>query len=188
MDFIRLVRKRYSCRKYLLKSIDREDLKLCAEAARMAPSACNSQPWEFRIIDEPELKTKTAEAAASGMYRMSRFIKGAPALVAVIADKGSFISRAGGLVRSTDFYLLDIGISSEHFVLQAAELGIGTCYIGWFNEKKIKKVLGISRRLSIPLLIAAGYPDESYTKKDPIRRKAESDKRRAIDEILRFNE
>jgi len=187
MDFLELAKKRCSCRKYDKRRIEREKIELCIEAARQAPSACNSQPWHYRIVDDPGLLEKTAAAAAGGIYRISRFIETAPMLIAVLADKGSFISKTGSFVRNTDFYLLDIGISAEHLVLQAAELGIGTCYIGWFNEKKVKKVLNIPGKYTVPLLISAGYPAERHRETDTLGRKAKSHTRRPSEEIVTFN-
>jgi len=187
MNFKDIIEARYSCRKFQAKAVERDKIAACLEAARLAPSACNAQPWRFLVIDEPEVKARAADAAASGKYRFSRFIKEAPVLILALADKGSFLSMAGSFVRNTRFYLMDIGISCEHIVLQASELGLGTCYVGWFNEKKLKKTLNIPSGLEIPLLICMGYPDESYRQKDPIRRRAGSDRRKPAEDCYFFN-
>ncbi|MFW6134409.1 MAG: nitroreductase family protein [Elusimicrobiota bacterium] len=187
MEFKKLADKRYSCRKFEDKKVEREKINECIKAARVAPSACNAQPWKFVVADEPEIKERTAKAATTGKYKFSRFIKRAPVIIAAVADKGSFMSKAGSLVRNTRFYLLDMGIVCEHIVLQATELGLGTCYVGWFNEKGVKKVLNIPKKMEIPLLICMGYPQKSYKDKDPIRRRAESEQRKPLDNILFFN-
>ncbi len=187
MSFRELVEKRYSCRRYESAGVEREKINECVKAARSAPSACNAQPWRFLVIDDPGVLEGACAAAVSGVYRMSRFIKGAPVLIAVLADKGSFLSKMGSLVRDAGFYLIDIGIACEHLVLQASELGLGTCYVGWFNEKALKKNLGIPKKLRVPLLISMGYPSEEYRKKDPIRRRAGSETRKDLKEILYFN-
>lgn len=187
MEFKELVNKRYSCRKFQDISVEREKIIRCIESARIAPSACNAQPWKFIAVDDFELKQKISEAAASGIYRFSRFIRSAPVLILVLADKGSFLAKAGSLVRNTRFYLMDIGIVSEHIVLQATELGLGTCYVGWLNEKAVKKLLNIPKNIEIPLMICMGYPEESNKLKDPIRQRAGSENRRPMDDILSFN-
>lgn len=186
--FKELVIKRYSCRKFQNIPVEKEKIIHCVESARVAPSACNAQPWKFVVFDAPRLKQKVAEAATSGPYRLSKFIHDAPVLILVLADKVSFLSRVGSLVRNTRFYLMDIGIVCEHIVLQAAELGLGTCYVGWLNEKAVKRLLKIPKSIEIPLIICMGYPRESYKLNDPIRRRAGSEKRKPINEILLFNE
>jgi nitroreductase len=187
MEFSQLVKKRYSCRKFSNQSVEKEKVVQCVEAAHIAPSACNAQPWRFIVLDEPEIKDKVSEVATSGIYRISKFIKNAPVLIVVVADKGSFMSKAGSLIRNTNFYLIDIGITCEHIILQASELDLGTCYIGWFNDKAVKKMLNIPKKMIIPLIICLGYPDDMYKEKDPIRRRAKSDMRKPIDDILLFN-
>jgi nitroreductase len=156
--FLDLVKKRFSARKYSDKTIKRKDIEKCLEAARLAPSACNSQPWFFKVIDEPALKNTICSKIFTGVYKTNSFVKNAPVLVAVISKKGSFLSRVGAFVRDTRFYLIDIGIAVEHFVLQAAELGIGTCWIGWFDEKPLKKQLNLSKTARVDIIIAMGYP------------------------------
>jgi len=187
MEFSELVLKRYSCRKYKSIPVEREKIIRCIESARVSPSACNSQPWQFVIVDEPQLKQKVAQAATAGIYKSSGFIAGAAAVIVVLADRGGFLSRVGSLIRNTRFYLIDIGIICEHIVLQAAEMGIGTCYVGWFNEKSVKKVLNIPGKFEIPVIIAMGYPDDSYKPKDPVRKYACAEIRKNINDISSFN-
>jgi nitroreductase len=191
MEFIELVSRRRSCRKFINKPVEREKIIKCVEAARLAPSACNAQPWKFIVVDgndAAELKGKVVHEAAKNIYRFSKAtLQSAPVIIVVIADKPSFLSKVGSLIRNTNFYLLDIGIACEHLVLQATELGLGSCYIGWFNESGVKKVLNVPKNMSIPLLICLGYPDESYTSSDRVRLLARSDLRKALDEILSFN-
>ena len=180
MEFLELVSRRNSCRRFIKDKVcEREKLKKCVQAARLAPSACNSQPWRFLIIDEPGLLNKVVEVARKGIYSvLNRFLSSAPCIVVVIADKERYIARVGGLITGTDYFLIDIGIACEHFVLQAQELGLGTCYIGYFNEKGLKKLLGIPRRYKIPLLIAVGYPEDG---KHPEKN------RLPLEEIIFFN-
>lgn len=155
-----LINKRKSVRNYINRPIPREDLLKCIEAARLAPSACNGQPWKFIVVDEPLLKKKVCEKAFSGIYSMNKFVETAPVLIIVISEKEKFMSALGGKIRGTRYYLLDIGIASEHLVLQAAELGIGSCWIGWFSEKGVKSILKIPRHKKIDAIISLGYSKE----------------------------
>lgn len=156
MDFYDLIQKRQSDRRYdASRQVDRDLVMKCLEAARLAPSACNSQPWKFVVVDQPGLKGQMAEAAA-GMG-MNRFATEAPVIVAVVLEKMNLTARIGSVIKDKEYSLLDVGIAVEHFCLQAAELGLGTCILGWFDEKKVKKLLGVDRR-RIPLLITLGYP------------------------------
>ncbi|MDP3142358.1 MAG: nitroreductase family protein [Candidatus Omnitrophota bacterium] len=163
MDFAELVRKRSSIRKYDSRPIKREDINKCLEAARLAPSACNSQPWQFIVVDQPQLKDRLVTAMLSGIYSTNSFIKHAPVLVVVVTEKSKWFARVANFLRDIKMYLVDVGIACEHFILQAAEIGIGTCWLGWFNEKAAKKALGISRHKRIDVIISMGYPVVDYS-------------------------
>ena len=178
MDFLDLVRKRRSVRRYSDRPVSREDLLKCLEAARLAPSACNSQSWHFIVIDEPELKRRVAERIFSGLYGMNKFAQEAPVLVAVVSEKEKFLASFGGQVRDTSYCLVDVGIACEHLILQAQELGIGSCWIGWFDEKALKKEMGIPSGKKIDIVISLGYPAE-----DKIVPKV----RKSLEEISSFN-
>ncbi len=164
MALLDLIKGRRSVRRFLDRPVEREKLMTCLEAARAAPSACNSQPWRFIVVDDPELKERLCERAFRGIYFINTFCKQAPVIVVIISEKGKFLARIGGMFRGTRYYLIDIGIAGEHFVLQAEELGLGTCWIGWFNEKAVKKVLNIPKEKKIDVLIALGYYDKKKVK------------------------
>jgi len=163
MAFTELVQKRRSVRRYSKRPVAKEDILKCLEAARLAPSACNSQPWHFIVIDEPELRSRVAERIFSGLYSMNKFAKDAPVLVASVSEKMKFLATVGGQVRDTRYYLVDIGIACEHLVLQAEELGIGSCWIGWFDEKALKDELRVPKNKKIDIVVALGYPAEDKT-------------------------
>ena len=162
MKFSELIVQRQSDRKYKNQPIKRELITECLEAARLAPSACNSQPWKFVVVDDPALLKEMAVAAA-GMG-MNKWAKEAPVIVAVTLEKMNLTARIGSVIKDKEYSLLDVGIAVEHFCLQAAELGLGTCIMGWFDEKKVKTLLGIGKK-RVPLLISLGYPDTDTRKK-----------------------
>jgi len=178
MTFKQLVKNRRSIRRYLEKPVEREKILTCIEAARLAPSADNVQPWRFLIIDDPELKAKFAQEAFSGIYFISKFAAKAPVLIMILARLDIIANRIGKQIQNIHFYLIDIGIAGEHIVLQAEELGLGSCWIGWFNVRKARKFLKIPRKYKIVSLMAMGY----YEKK-PSREK----KRKELEEIAWFN-
>ena len=188
MDFKELVSTRFSCRKYSPRQVERKKILDCLNTARVAPSACNAQPWKFVVVDDPELKEKVVNTATTGLYKTTKFIHAAPVLILILADRGSFITKAGSFIRNTRFYLIDIGIVSEHIVLQAAELGLGACHIGWFNEKGVKKLLNIPKNIEIPLLVSLGYPENQDSFKERASVSPESVNRKSLDSIASFNE
>lgn len=159
--FLDLVRRRKSVRDFLNIPVEREKIVTCLEAARLAPSACNSQPWKFVIVDNRQLKNRLCQAAFGGIYSINSFCKTAPVIIVVISEKSKFLARIGGMFRGTKYYLIDIGIAIEHFVLQAEDLGLGTCWIGWFNERAIKPILNIPTHEKADILIALGYYDKA---------------------------
>jgi len=178
MDFSDLVQRRRSVRKYSDRPIPQNDILKCLEAARLAPSACNSQPWHFIVIDDPALKGRVASRIFSGVYAMNQFAKEAPVLIAVVTEKSKFLASFGGQVRDTSYCLIDIGIACEHLILQAQELGIGSCWIGWFDEKALKEELGIAKNKKIDIVISLGYPAED---------RVTSRVRKPLDEISSLN-
>ncbi|MFO7850118.1 MAG: nitroreductase family protein [Spirochaetia bacterium] len=178
MDFEELVEKRYSVRRYAGTPVERELIEKCVEAARLAPSACNAQPWHFVAADEPELVGRIAPLTSTAGVPINSFVKQAPIIVAVVTEKPNLSSRFGAAVKKTPFHLIDVGIAAEHFCLRAAELGLGTCLLGWFDKEGVKEALGIPRSKEVPLLITMGYPS---TDKVPQK------KRKDLDTILDFN-
>jgi len=176
--FQQLVQNRKSIRYYSEAAVEREKILACLESARRAPSAENAQPWRFLIIDDPELKTKFCEAAFSGIYSMCRFASRAPVIVVILARPEFRAHRLGKRIQGVQFYLLDLGIAGEHFVLQAEELGLGTCWIGWFHRRKVKKALDVPRKYKIVALLSVGYPEKRPSSERP---------RKPLEKIAWFN-
>jgi nitroreductase len=175
--FLDLVQRRQSTRAYLPKAVPREALDRCIEAARLAPSACNSQPWSFIVADTEPVRTRLANAAFAGPYALCSFAKTAPVIVAVVTGRMAFSARLGAFFRGIQYNLIDIGIACEHLVLQAESEGIGTCWLGWFDEKGVRKALGLPRSTRIDILISMGYAA------DPALREKT---RKPLDEVRRY--
>jgi nitroreductase len=158
MSFMELVKRRQSVRCYSEQPIEPEKIERCLEAARLAPSACNSQPWHFIIITEPDLKQKVAAATAGPFNQFNTFVPQVPVLIAIVTEAAKPVARIGGLISRRPLHLVDLGIAAEHFCLQAVAEDLGTCMLGWFNERKVKQLLKVPASKRIDLLIALGYP------------------------------
>jgi len=179
MDFKDLVHIRQSVRKYSDKPIEAQNLEQIIESARLAPSASNSQPWHLVVIDQQPLKSQIAKATFSKLVNFNKFAPDAAVLIVIVIEKPKTITKIGQIIKKRDFTLYDIGIVAEHICLQAAELGIGSCILGWFNEKKIMKMLDIPSHKRIGLVITLGYTDVNYKLREKIRKSKE--------EIVSFN-
>ena len=140
-DFLEIARSRQSVRAYTDKPVEKDKIERCLEAARLAPSACNAQPWKFVVVDNTELKNKIADATNNRVLPLNHFTKQAPVHVVVVREKPNFTSKAGEMIRNKTYTLIDVGIATEHFCLQAASEGLGTCILGWFNEKRVKELI-----------------------------------------------
>jgi nitroreductase len=177
--FSELINTRQSVRRYEPRPVEKEKLMQCLEAARLAPSASNSQPWYLVVVDEPDLKNELAKATFDPVLSFNKFVLQAPVIIVMVTEKAGLITRIAAKIKKRDWSQVDTGIAAEHFCLQAAELGLGTCMLGWFYEDKVKQLLNIPKHKFIGLLITLGYPPENYR----IREKT----RKPIDEIIGFN-
>jgi len=165
MDFLELVTIRQSDRSYTDRALEPEKLERILECARLAPSACNAQPWHLIVVDDEGKRHKIAEAASSRALGMNRFSWDAPVQIVIVEEKPNFTSKAGGWIKKKHFPLMDIGIVAEHICLAAAAEGLGSCMIGWFNEAKVRNTLGVPDSKRIPLIITIGYTDKLVRKK-----------------------
>ncbi len=173
--FKELLLRRQSDRKYTSQKVEEEKVLACLEAARLSPSACNSQPWSYVVIDqEPMLSQAQKKIATMGM---NRFIKQVPCLIAIVLEKANFTASIGSVIKDKEYPLLDIGIAANNICMQATELGLGTCILGWFDEKAIKHIIDVPENKRIPLIIALGYPATITRKKI----------RKPLKEIVHFN-
>ncbi len=176
--FLNLAAKRKSIRRFNDRPVAKEDILTCLEAARLAPSAENAQPWRFLVLSDPDVKNRFAGQVFTGVYKVSRFAAKAPVLILIMTRLNIITHRLGRWYQDIPFHLIDIGIAGEHLVLQAEELNLGSCWMGWFNNRKARKFFNIPRKYKITALLALGYYD-----KKPSRER----KRKSMDEIVWFN-
>ena len=164
MDFLRLVMSRQSDRAYDKEhSVEPEKLERILEAARLAPSACNAQPWKFVVVTDRELSRKVGKAAAG--LGMNKFAKDAPVHILIVEESANITSLLGGKVKDKHIPLIDVGIAASHIVLAAESEGLGSCILGWFDEKEIKQLTGIPASKRLLLDIIVGYPLKEKRKK-----------------------
>ena len=159
--FLDLVKLRQSDRSYLDKPVEKEKLDRILEAARLAPSACNSQPWRFIVVTDPEKRMKVADAATSKVLSMNHFSKQAPVQIILVEENGNFTSNIGGWAKNKHFPHVDLGIAASHICLAAADEGLGSCMLGWCNEQKVQKALEIPKNKRVLLVILIGYTTEN---------------------------
>jgi nitroreductase len=160
-----LINSRQSERRYLDRPVEKEKIERITEAGRLSPSACNGQPWRFIVVDEPELRQKVASATESEILRMNTFVHQAPVLIVIVREKSNFTSRAGDLIKKRDYSLIDIGIATASMIYQATAEGVGTCILGWFDERKIRELLGIPKSKRVELVISVGYTENQHRNK-----------------------
>jgi len=174
-NFFELVNKRESCRSYSDKKVSKEQLVKCIEAARLAPSTCNSQPWSFVVVNSEEKSPLVAKCTQS--MGMNKFTNEASAFIVVCEEKANLSAGLGGLVKNHQYAQSDLGIATVSICFAATELGLSTCILGWFDEKKLIETLKLPKDKRIRLVIAVGY-----AKNENIRDK----KRKSIDEIMTY--
>jgi len=159
--FLDFLKKRQSIRKFSNKPVERDKIERCLEAARLAPSASNSQPWFYIVIDDPKLREKIAKETFGAFVSFNSFSLQAPVLIVVITENSNFKAKIGGMIKNKKYNHTDIGFSMSYLCLQAVEEDLGTCVLGWFDESGIKKILDIPKKLTIDFIITIGYPDSN---------------------------
>ncbi len=158
MRFLELASQRQSDRAFTAQNVSRDDLLQCVQAAQLAPSACNSQPWKFIIIDDAALIKQAGTAISGNPFGINKFAETAPVLVAVVEEPASLMPKIQGKIEANRWARFDLGSATEHFCLQAAELGLSTCIMGAFQEDALKTLLGVPEDRHIFVVLAVGYP------------------------------
>jgi nitroreductase len=167
MNVFEAIRTRRSIRKYVDKPVEKEKLLRILEAARLAPSAVNCQPWDFIVVTEPEVRKKLGAA-----YPKEWFIN-APVIIVACAHPTKAWTRKDG----EEYWKVDVAIAMQNLVLTAWEEGLGTCWIGAFDEQEVKRVLGIPPEVRVVAMTPLGYPAEE---KGPVT------DRKPLDEIVHY--
>jgi nitroreductase len=156
-----LIKARYSVRKYKDQPIEQEKLDLILESARLAPSASNSQPWHFYVVkDREKIKRLASDMPMSSMVRINEFMAAAPMVIVATGGPIPLLHKVAEFFVKRNWYQVDLGIAIEHMALTAWELGVGSCWIGWFDEKKVKILLDIPKDQEVIAMLTLGYPTE----------------------------
>jgi len=143
------IQNRRSIRKYKPDPVSPSDLNSVLEAARLAPSWGNQQCYKFIVVTDESLKR------IIGAVCKLDWLAEAPAIIVCCADPSK-----SGVKGDQEYYMLDAGISMEHLILAATALGLGTCWVGVFKEKLLKRALSVPRNIRVVALTPLGYPDE----------------------------
>ena len=168
MNFMEIAQNRQSCRSYdAARPVEQEKLDAMLAAARLAPSACNGQPYYFTVC-RGEV-AKEVEKAARGVAGLNKFATEAPVVI-VVSEKPYVKSAAvGAKLKNNDYRSIDIGIAVAYLTAEAAAQGLGTCILGWLDDARIRQICGLDQ--PVRLLVTVGYPAEG----DPLRKKVRKD-------------
>jgi nitroreductase len=176
MEFKDVIMARSSVRSYRDTPVEEEKITYVLDCARRAPSWANSQCWRFIVLTEKERITSVAKETLV----FNHWLKNAPVLIVACADPSVSGTRNG-----INYYSVDVAIALEHLVLAAADVGLGTCWIGGFDESKIKEELEIPKRIRVVALTPLGYPAERKSfMANTVRLIARGEKRKSLDEIV----
>lgn len=169
MNYLDLINERQSCRNFdKTKSVKMEDIRYCLKAALLAPSACNSQPYKFTVATG---ETAFEVSKLVQNMNMNKFSENVPVMIVVSEGNYSVTAKIGSVGKEQDYRSIDIGIAVSQLCLAATEIGLSTCILGWFEEKKIKKLLKIDKR--IRLVICFGYASEGEVLRKKVRKNFE---------------
>jgi nitroreductase len=171
-----VLKARKSVRSYIDKEVEEAKLMKMLEAARIAPSWANKQCWSYIIIkDKPKIRELACGLANS-------WLKKAPVVVVECGNPKESGSRDG-----KDYHLVDVAISMEHLVLAATDLGLGTCWIGVFDEVKVKQLLGVPEDIRVIALTPVGYASDEGLRAKLTKGFVRSGKRKSIEEIVHYD-
>lgn len=151
MDVFEAITERKSIRKYKNVAVEAEKLEKILESARLAPSAANRQEWKFLVVKDQEIRDKLVEAANG-----QKFVGQAPITIVACSTESERIMPCGQRA-----YPVDLSIAVSFMILEATELGLGTCWLGAYDERKIKEILSIPENIRVPAIITLGYADEN---------------------------
>ena len=164
MNFLEIANTRQSCRSYdESRPVEQEKLDAVLEAVRLAPSACNGQPYHLTVC-----RGETAKAVADATMGMGMNKFAAQAPVLIVISEAPYVKSAalGAKLKGIDYRSIDIGIAAAYLTAEATTQGLGTCILGWLDDKKIREICGLNS--SVQLVITLGYAkadDKLRTKK-----------------------
>ena len=174
MDFLEIAKLRQSCRAYdETKQVEQEKLDAILQAAQLAPSACNGQPYHFTVC-RGEAAREVA-LATRGMGGMNKFAVQAPVMIVVSEMPYVKSAALGAKVKGNDYRSIDIGITTAYLTAEATAQGLSTCILGWLDDEKIRKICSIDH--PVRLVITLGY-----AKDDPLRNK----KRKELSQLVSY--
>jgi nitroreductase len=148
MEFFETIRSRRSVRSYLFQTVEEDKIRLVLESARLAPSADNRQEWRFVVVKDAQVRQKLSIAAEG-----QAFVAEAPVVIACCSVESDRLMSCGHPA-----YAVDLGIAIEHMALAATALGLGSCWIGAFDEARVREILGIPKQVRVVEMLALGYP------------------------------
>ncbi|NLY77511.1 MAG: nitroreductase [Tissierellia bacterium] len=151
MDVFTAIQNRRSIRKYMDKPVEEEKLYKVLEAARLSPSAKNQQNWKFIVVKDKEIKSKLVKEAIK-----QPFVEQAPIILVSCGTEPDSIMKCG-----QPRYTVDLSIATAYMILEAYEQGLGTCWLGSFDEDKVKEILGIPDKVRVVAITPLGYPAET---------------------------
>ena len=159
MNFSEIAKARQSCRKYdASRDVEEEKIEAILESARLSPSACNGQPYHFTVCRGEAAKRVAKATMGMGM---NRFAADAPVLVVISEEDYVKSAALGAKVKNNDYRSIDIGIAAAYITAEATAQGLGSCILGWFDDKDVREVCGLSH--PVRLVITVGYPHPDDT-------------------------
>ena len=178
MEFSSVIKSRESIRDYAHKKVEDEKIKYVLECARLAPSWTNKQCWHFIVVKDKKIIKDLSKTSI-----INRWLKNAPVVIVACGDP-----KQSGVKDNINYYIVDVSIALEHLVLAATDKKLGTCWIGGFNEKKVKRTLEIPENIRVVALTPLGYPAEKKGFTGKIAKiVTQSKKRKSLDKIIHEN-
>ena len=156
MNFNEIAKNRYSCRSYNPeRTVEDEKIKSILDSAILSPSACNSQPYHFTVCKGEKAKEIAKATQSMGM---NKFTSDAPVMIVISEDNYNKTAALGSKVKGNDYRSIDMGIATAYLTAEATVQGLGTCILGWFDDKKIREICGLKN--PVRLVISLGYPSD----------------------------
>ena len=178
MEFESLIKARESIRSYSNKKVEDEKINFVLESARLAPSWRNRQCWQFVVVKDKKIIKDLSKTSIINLW-----LKKVPVIIVACGDP-----KQSGLRNGINYFIVDVSIALENIVLAATDKGLGTCWIGGFNEKKVKEILEIPEHIRVVALTPLGYPAEKKRFFENLAKiVTQSKKRKSLDKIIHYD-